>query len=249
MKKVLILALIFCLLLTGCTGQEAQPSSSDILSSNPNNTTSNATSEGYEDVITEPEPEYFPFTCHSVDDFILWSKNGGNRGNVKVGSNGEPDNPLNQPFLTWCKNADSLILPKFKTNVFSLNYITALTAIKKSMGWRICFLNDKFLTEHPVWFMFFIFPLENAKQNEIFKKDTENTIRSYRTYIKTSAPSNKGTCKFGDYTYVNDKSESYAWLEYKNHLILIKTKGVNEAYTPWKNEYFDYFDFETVSLK
>ena len=243
MKKALVLTLIFCILLTGCAGQETTLNSSNISSTASINPVSSLVEEPSDIDTCIDEPEYFPFSCDTLDDFILWSKKG---GNANVGLNVEPDNPLNKPFLNWCKNSDKLILPDFKTDVFSLKYIRCLTAIKESMGWRICFINNKFLTEYPVWFMFFIFPLENAEQNKIYKKDRENTIRSY---IKTSAPSNKGTCKFGSYTYIDDTSESYAWLEYKNHLILIKIQGVDSAYTPWKDEYFDYFDFETISLK
>ena len=123
MKSIIVILLILCVGLAGCNSTSSDTANSDsVINSSSNSTsvsdslnTSNISSNVSEishssipEETTGPEPEYFVFSCKSLEDFVLWSKT---KGTVKVGLNSAADNPLNQTYLNWVKTQNSLLIP------------------------------------------------------------------------------------------------------------------------------------------
>ena len=243
MKKTLVFILALTFLLTGCAGQETTLNSSNISSTASINPVSSLVEEASDIYTCIDEPQYFPFSCDTVDDFILWSKKG---GNVKAGLNSGTDNPGNQPYLKWVKNRSSIFLPKLKNNDFYLNhiyveekYISFGYPIKENIKKDL--LHDRF--DVVCYFL-------DEKQSKMELAELEKTFNLNNDVIDIE----KGTCRWGEYHYVRSKETGTPIITFISSSMLYKVGARKSIFgyknnQPWQDEYFDYFDFETVSLK
>ena len=263
MKSIIVILLILCVGLAGCnsTSTDTANSGSVIdLSSNLTNITDASNSSDVSSNVSEishssipeettgPEPEYFVFSCKSLEDFVLWSKT---KGTVKVGLNSAADNPLNQTYLNWVKTQNSLLIPVLKAPLKTIGHIEPL--IKRNGYCVNISMKETPKGLHDIMWLY-IYSLSDDFQNHNLDYITDNWLIPEVYPQKKSATINKGNCVFGEYRYINsvesNQTSTSAWFVKNQYLIYISViKYMEDFAADWQEEYFDYFDFETVSLK
>ena len=259
MKKCVLLALVLVLCLSGCRTNSARGTDSAVPESSVSSAFPGGNSVGgRSDIDTEvsttciDEPLYFPFTCESVEDFVKWTKVG---GTVSIGQSGNPDNPLSQRYLKWSKTADSLVVPEIKNNNYHLNWIQVM---EEENGYYMQIYANKEYVNTPIHneFDISIYALTKEQEKHNIDQVTEwfSNIRFGRPI--QNFPVNKGTCKWGEYRFINangTSTASRAWFIYDSFLVVISARQGGYEYRncqtgDWNEKYFDYFDFKTVSL-
>ena len=266
MKSIIVVLLILCIGLAGCnsTLTNVENSSSVIASgsnvtnvsdtSNMSDTSSNS-SQTYQSsipTVTEgPEPVYFSFTAKTIEDFVLWSKT---KGTVKVGLNSAADNPLNQTYLKWIKTQNSLLVPKLKTPLKPVYWVKPH---EKQNGYFTMLSLEPLLSQvnnKNNKMRVFVFGLDKNLQNKDIDYVTENWVLTEVLTHRSESVLHTSNCIFGKYYYFNSKESnqpnSGAWFIKDQYLIYMSAYiGGEDVSDDWQDEYFDYFDFETVSLK
>ena len=258
MKKIIVVILILCICLAGCSSSPTAIENGNSVISQSSNLTnsldssnimpnSSQSSQSSIPTVTEgPEPEYFSFTAETIEDFVLWSKT---KGTAKVGLNGDADNPLNQTYLNWVKTQNSLLIPKIKEPI-NIRYVEPF---EKRNGYLMN-INLKELKNSHNAMLLHMYSLSDDLQNHDIDYITNNWLHVEIFPTKKSAIIHNGNCVFGEYRYINsiesNQKNSSAWFIKDKYLIYMSAYISGEDVSDdWQEEYFDYFDFETVSLK
>ncbi len=265
MKKIIIVLLMLSICLAGCnsTLTNVENSSSVITSgsnltnisdtSNMSDISSNPsqTSQSSIPTVTEgPEPVYFSFTAETIEDFVLWSKT---KGTVKVGLNSAADNPLNRTYLNWVKTKSSLLIPVLKTPLKPVYWVKPH---EKQSGYFTMLSLEPLLSQinnKNNKMRVFVFGLNKNLQNKGIDYITKNWFLTEALTHRNESVIHTSDCIFGKYYYFNSKESnqpnSGAWFIKDQYLIYMSAYiGGEDVSVDWQDEYFDYFDFETVSL-
>ncbi len=253
MKKIFVILLVLCLVLAGCNNQTDSISSKELFSSDFSSAHSssdiskfesssniNASSELAEEVIEEGGAcgnIEFHASFESTDEFIQWAKIGGE--NTDWSFSKSKDNPCSLFFLDWLKNKSELTLPKLKNNDFYLSLIKI-----EHEYIRFNFFNNSKTSRD--YFVIYAYPLASNQEN-LSLEDLGKTF-STEIYNPKLVESNWGKCLIGNISGMDCSSSIFV----KSSVFFVVNAKITKNNTiikPWQEEYFDYFDFETVSLK
>ena len=253
MKKIFAILLVLCFALAGCNNQTDSISSKELSSSDFSSVHSSsdvskfesssnidASSELAEEVIEEGGAcgnVEFHASFESIDEFIQWAKIGGE--NTDWSYSKSKDNPCSELFLNWRKNKSEIVVPKLKNNEY---YLRIIKVDDDSLFFRF-FLKNEESTSKPLVINISAFPL-NEQQNTLSLSDLANAFSPLKD-------SYYGNSKWGD--FIAGTTGSYAinlgFVKASMFFVVRPAIISKTSLNPWQEEYFDYFDFETVSLK
>ena len=254
MKKIFVILLVLCLVLAGCNNQTDSISSKELSSSDFSSTHSssnvskfesssniNVSSELAEEVIEEGGAcgnIEFHASFESTDEFIQWAKIGGE--NTDWSFSKSKDNPCSLFFLDWRKNKSEMVIPKLKNNEY---YLRVASADDDHLEFRFFLKNEPSNTSKPDVINIFGFPLTEEQKSLSLKELTEMFNPMEDIYY--------GDSVWGEYIPGTEYSIAITLGFVKSSMFfVVKPAGMIEnTINPWQEEYFDYFDFETVSLK
>jgi len=140
---------------------------------------------------------------------------------------------LHQKFINYLRTYKKIVVPKIENENFSYytGNIWEETDDDHKGGYSIAYMSEKGTRLHCM--------IEPLDANKTFVENIENRLRRF---TGCSIKEVKDTCKWGEYFLVTDPSATSAAFEIDGFVVSI---SVNRN---WKTEYFNYFDFETVSL-
>lgn len=239
MKKTLVFILVLIFLLTGCNSGN-NSSSSNINSQNVSTANNNISS-----AITSSEPDEIDscggycsnvwnhYEADSVAEFINWAKKGIN----------DKEDDCTDNFLNWRKNQTSIVVPKLTNKNYKLQFVSIEHHnFLDSVMFRYT-LNDadskKSLSK--IFLIYGYILDETQKSKSLYELEKE-----FGFNVKNIKKSDK--CDWGEYHYIYS-NEDRATVNFLSESMLYSIGVPYEPTDPWKDEYFDYFDFETVSLK
>lgn len=242
MKKTLVFILALSFLLTGCNSGN-NSSSSNINSQNiptANNNISSALTSSEPEETTLPESTYCPnvsghYRATSIEDFVTWTKKGVNTYGHDCTEN----------FFNWRKNQSSIIIPKIKTSNYQ---IQSISVHHESVRFNYNLKKEVPRKLHTMFTIDCYFLDE--KQSKMQLSELEKIFNFNNNIIDIE----KGNCHWGQYHYVRDKETGTPIITFISSSMLFSVSATTSVYgdndiKPWQDEYFDYFDFETVSLK
>ena len=238
MKKTLVFILVLTFLLTGCNSGN-NSSSSNINSQNiptaNNNISSALTSSELEDT-TLPESTYCPnvsghYHATSIEEFVTWAKKGVNTYGHDCTEN----------FFNWRKNQSSIIIPKNNNTKYELQVITVR---HESVKFSYIIKDTKTNHSHKRFNIVCYFLDETQSKLPIFELEKHFNIGD-------NIEIESDVCRWGEYRYVRSKNNGAPMIRFISSSMLYSIVATNyeDNNPPWKDEYFDYFDFETISLK
>ena len=199
--------------------------SENLVSSYNNNTAPNRAPEWLGETF-----RYDAETCPSTDLLIEWIKS---EGTMVVEGKRYSDYPWHTELFEAIKNKETLIIPKPR-NGAKFRYSSAFASWP---GFNVQIAVSGIYTKD-VWLEVCV-----SMNSPIFKN---NNIKKYH-YIKSDV-----TCPWGEYYYKNAEDEMEvprAVFKYdEEYTIEVVAYGATRGGN-WSHEFFDYFDFETVSLK
>ena len=254
--KTTALVIVFSFLLCGCANKKADVSYiSDVKETNSllvvsektdASETEDATSD--EDAIGETEPEWLGqnFAYYSYDDttpnyLIKWAKE----------SKIDEANEYNKHFLSWAKSNNELIVPKIKKDVYKFH---ACTVMPDSAGYRfVYFAGENYNPVKESTVQILILPLSDLEKDLPLLEIIEKYRYEYKKYpneiLHNSTKIKQGANIIKEYytTVVDDKAK--AFYKTSQYFISVAVYGGKGLECEWKDEYFDIFEFETVSLK
>ena len=240
MKKVLVFILILTFLLVGCKSDNIG-SSSNINSENSQTANNNVSS-----LLSSSEPEYVDtdggycynvwnhYETDTVEKFINWTKKGVNTN----------DDDCTENFLNWRKKQTSITVPKlinknYTLQSISIEHFESLDSI--IFRYTLKDADSKKLLSDSFWI--YGYPLdETQKSKSLYELEKEfgfNVLNIKKT----------DKCDWGEYHYIYSNEGGSPTVNFLSQSILYSISIPYESTDPWQDEYFDYFDFEAVSLK
>ena len=180
-------------------------------------------------------PPIYEFKGETMDELIAWLK--GQQSNNNSADAGLNNTSTDTPPQT-------LLVPK---------------SVKKGL------IQDNYIAVKSNTYYYYFRTYESTKnhENQIYRikiTPLSSTTENWVDAIDDSPSDFNLTAKTGfyrgiDYIYVDghEKTDQQpagwatAWFVYDNHLISIHALWAN-AYKPWNNEWFDYFEFENIEL-
>ena len=226
MKRVFLFVLITILFASffGCAGKEPL---------SPDSSTSGSTAA--------PPWVGYTFSYSSETDptlnlFIDWIKSGGTK---EVNGMRYDQYSYNRPFLDWVKGSNGLVLPIATNKAYRLH---AVGIFYDTVSYRAVFFSDEVNTpSNEQTFNFIFTPLSETE----IKQGLESLVRNFSDI---EVKCGEGECPWGEYWV--DVSGSGAYFLFSDYLVAVGVyTSQEERPSKWNFEYFDYFDFETVSLK
>lgn len=257
MKKIFAILLILCFVLTGCNVEKTNSDlhasiSSDLLYSNISSETqktenastviTSSKSNSAEEIIDDNrgaicESVEYHANFKTMNEFVKWAKKGGEENPAW---NESKDNSCSAFFLDWRKNKSEMVIPKLKNNEY---YLRVASADDDHLEFRFFLKNEPSNTSKPDVINIFGFPLTEEQKSLSLKELTEMFNPMEDIYY--------GDSVWGEYIAGTEYSIAITLGFVKSSMFfVVKPAGMIEnTINPWQEEYFDYFDFETVSLK
>lgn len=249
MKKLFILFLILSISITACNQNGAITNDNDITL---NNTDINTTSATSQTVTTHdmdgtcPLVQYH-FNCSSVQNFVEWIKLGGRYEN---GDDQEMYNPCSADLLNWRKTQTEISLPILKNDFFKLltirvndnNFYFQYRANEET--------KSKVFHDRIVILAYTL----TEEQNDLSLDELATRLTKASGFFQNViGKPQSGKSNWGEYRIAATGGEDKCprvWFV-KSSVLYVMCFGNYETPvdTSWHNEYFDYFNFETFSLK
>ena len=184
--------------------------------------------------------EYKRETCENLDLFVDWIKENG-----KTEINGKRYDTIeyNQKFLKSIANIDEIILPVISDNSFKFEQISVFES-----GYSVNY--STYSGENSNSYKMFDIAIYQGKEAYNSVLEGISKFPTASQYKKSNTLSKWGEYYYCDYKANGDEIQQIpsAFFLYKGTLVNIAVYGKdrNKQFDP---KYFNYFDFETVSLK
>lgn len=254
MKKIMAIIMVASLtLLTGCNIDNPSESSeiasasicnnlgnaSDIDKSSVETSIDNTPSSAEKFTVCHPRPKVYDLVAHYDDnekkvdaaDFFKWCKT------VVVDETLRQEYPDNSIFIDYLNKVDILVAPSMRNTDYYLRRIKVASNGAAFAEYSFWYTND----EHTITVSFV--PTKNNGDKNL---SLSNHVKSL-TYDISKATNNSPWGEYYTTTSSTGVGAYFSSLDYIIHIFFETNSAVKT--TSFQLQYFDYFDFETVSLK
>ena len=182
--------------------------------------------------IVSPPPSYrLTYRTSREEEFLAWAKSDG----------GDWVNEYNQAFLDWVSVNKRLLLPKMKRD--DILELEIRPKVQSRAGYAY-----RYHTEVGYTFDAIVIPISEEE------KDFEVFAQSLPTWNFKTMKKGSGSCPWGEYWYTDPvcgedgSSEGIPSAVFFVQDYAVVIQALQKAILlPWNDEYFTYFDFETIS--
>ena len=176
----------------------------------------------------------------SLNLFVEWIKSGGTK---EIRGVRYDQYSYNSIFLDWVKGRENIVLPIIKNDAYSFH---GVSISHKYNAYSITFSSKEGtvpLDERTLNFVFW--PLDEAELKEGLEAAVNDLNKKYPTDVEFKHGTEKGPG--GEYLFQEDIPGARFIVSDVLVTVAIYTSG--EEKRTWDPKWFEYFDFETVSLK
>ncbi|MCL2817479.1 MAG: hypothetical protein FWD39_03710 [Clostridiales bacterium] len=233
MKKVLLIGMMLAFVISclGCTVEYINP---------PDNNGGNPST-----------PEWVGYTFHYYSDtdstlnlFVEWIKSG---GTIEVKGKNYSEYSYNRPFLDWVKGQEEIAIPVIRNEAYRLHAVTLTASGSDGYhdGYRMVFSAQEAekVPENGRMAGIFFKPLSEAEKEQSLEDIVKNFLKDIPDLELKRGELDS---PWGEY-WISNSTRIY--FIKSNCLIHMGLYAGVDKNAPWVQEYFSYFDFETVPLK
>ena len=187
---------------------------------------------------------YYGDTDSTLNLFVEWIKSGGTK--VVNGLN-YSEYSYNYPFLDWVKEQEEIVIPVIKNEAYRLHVVTLTDSRADGYhdGYRMVFWAPEAekVPENARSAVIFFNPLSEDED----KQSLEDIVKNFLKDIPDlELKRGELDSPWGEY-WISNSTRIY--FIKSNCLIHMGLYAGVDKNAPWVQEYFSYFDFETVPLK